>query len=186
MKKVVLTALTAGLALAVMIGAQTIGAGHGKSRIKADVLSGYQEVSATNAGLSSKGTGEFKAEIDDDNDVITWELTYTGLAAQATQAHIHFGNRYLSGGVSVFFCGAPPNTPCPLAPAGVTEPVTITGTWTPASVVGPVTQGIAAGEWDEFVAAIRAGMTYANIHNSVFPAGEIRAQVNNKGQEQPA
>jgi hypothetical protein len=31
------------------------------------------------AGLSSDGTGEFDAEIDDDNQVVTWHLTYTGL-----------------------------------------------------------------------------------------------------------
>ena len=46
MRKVVLTALTAGLALAVLFGAQALNAGHGKSRFKADELNGYQEVRA--------------------------------------------------------------------------------------------------------------------------------------------
>jgi hypothetical protein len=186
MRKVVGTALTAGLALVLLVGAQALTAGHGKSRIKSDTLSGYQEVGgAASAGLSMPGTGEFKAEIDDDNDVITWELTYAGLSGQANVAHVHFGNRYLAGGVSVFFCGGGGQAACPVAPAGVTEPVTITGTWTPASVLGPAGQGIAPGEFGEFVEALRAGMTYVNIHTTMFGGGEIRAQINNKDQKQP-
>ena len=102
-------------------------------------------------------------------------------------AHIHFGNRYLSGGVSVFFCGGgPAGHVRPACPPGTTDVADISGTWTPADVAGPAAQGIAAGEWDEFVAALRAGMTYANVHNATFPSGEIRAQINNKDQEQPA
>src|SRR3954451_868017 len=171
MRKVVLTALTAALALGVLVGAQSLSAGHGKSRIKSDTLTGYQEVAGT-AGLSSRGTGSFDAEIDEDNRVITWELTYTGLTpftdnTGATVAHVHFGNRYLSGGVSVFFCGGGTKpTPCP---PGTSDVADIKGTWTPADVLGPAGQGIAAGEWDEFVAALRAGMAYANVHDKTFP-----------------
>ena len=62
----------------------------------------------------------------------------------------------------------------------------LTGTCVPTDVGGPAGQGIAAGEWDEFVAALRAGMMYANVHNATFPSGEIRAQINNKDQKQPA
>jgi CHRD domain len=38
-------------------------------------------------------------------------------------------------------------------------------------------QGIAAGEFDEFVRAVRAGATYVNIHSVNRPTGEIRAQL---------
>jgi hypothetical protein len=194
MRKVVLTTLAGVLGLAVLlVGAQALTAGHGKSRIKADTLNSYQEVGgAASAGLSMPGTGEFKATIDDDDQTIEWELTYAGLSGAPTQAHIHFGNRYLAGGVSVFFCGTAVATPpatqwpaCPAAPAGVTQPVTLTGTWRPNDVIGPSGQGIAAGEWDEFVAALRAGMAYANIHTAMFAGGEIRAQINNKDGKQP-
>lgn len=185
MRKVFLTAVMAALALGVLFGAQSLSAGHGKSRIKSDTLSGYQEVAGT-AGLSSNGTGNFDAEIDDDNQVITWHLTYTGLTTPASVAHIHFGNRYLSGGVSVFFCGGgPAGHVRPACPAGTTDVADISGTWTPADIAGPTAQGIPAGNWDKFVAAVRAGMTYANVHDATFPSGEIRAQVNNKDQNQP-
>jgi CHRD domain len=44
-----------------------------------------------------------------------------------------------------------------------------------------VGQGIAAGEFDELVDAIRAGFTYANVHTTAFPPGEIRAQIKAHG-----
>ena len=44
-------------------------------------------------------------------------------------------------------------------------------------MIGPANQGIAAGEFDELVRAIRAGVTYANVHSEKFPGGEIRGQI---------
>ncbi len=38
-------------------------------------------------------------------------------------------------------------------------------------------QGFAAGDLNSVVKAIEAGFTYANMHTSVFPAGEIRGQL---------
>ena len=40
------------------------------------------------------------------------------------------------------------------------------------------TQGIDTGEYQELVRAIDAGKTYANIHSTKWPGGEIRAQLN--------
>ena len=42
---------------------------------------------------------------------------------------------------------------------------------------GAAAQGIAAGEFDEFVRAIRAGATYVNVHTTGRQGGEIRAQL---------
>jgi hypothetical protein len=69
------------------------------------------------------------------------------------------------------------STPTCPAPGG-----TVTGTITPVEVVGPAGQGIAAGEFEELVAAIRAGRAYANVHSSKFPGGEIRGQINDRNQ----
>ena len=49
-------------------------------------------------------------------------------------------------------------------------------------VIGPAAQGIAPGEFEEIVAAIRAGRAYANVHTTKFPGGEIRAQINDDDQ----
>jgi hypothetical protein len=44
-------------------------------------------------------------------------------------------------------------------------------------VIGPAGQGIAAGEFAELLAAMRAGVTYVNVHSTLYPGGEIRAQI---------
>jgi hypothetical protein len=44
-------------------------------------------------------------------------------------------------------------------------------------VVGPTGQGIGPQEFDELLRAIRAGVTYANVHSTTFGGGEIRAQL---------
>src|SRR5687768_4162247 len=59
-------------------------------------LIGYQEVPA----LSSAGSGEFDAMIGADDSTVTWELSYRGLVA-VQQAHIHFGQLSVNGGISV-------------------------------------------------------------------------------------
>jgi hypothetical protein len=53
----------------------------------------------------------------------------------------------------------------------------VAGTIGPSQVLSPAGQGIDAGQFDELVDAIRAGATYANVHSSLFPPGEIRGQV---------
>ncbi|HZB30841.1 MAG TPA: CHRD domain-containing protein [Streptosporangiaceae bacterium] len=54
--------------------------------------------------------------------------------------------------------------------------VTVSGTIAPGDVLGPSAQGIAAGEFAELVKAIRAGFAYVNVHSTLYPVGELRAQ----------
>jgi hypothetical protein len=53
----------------------------------------------------------------------------------------------------------------------------VSGTLTAASVVGPVPQNVAAGDFDAVIDALNSNTAYANIHTTKFPAGEIRGQV---------
>jgi hypothetical protein len=135
-------------------------------------LSGYQEDPLT---LSTSGSGAFQAQLQAKDQKITYELSYSDLEGDVTQAHIHLGVPAQSGGIIAFLCtnvGGPPGAqPCPPAPA------TISGTITPADVIGPAAQGIAAGEFGELAAAIRGGVTYVNVHSTKYPGGEIRAQL---------
>ena len=138
-------------------------------------LTGYEEVPA----LSTPGVGEFKASISRSSDEIRYRLTFSDLESAATQAHIHFENETNNGPIVVFLCTNLGNGPagtqaCPAAGG------TIRGTITPADVgAGAAAQGLAAGEFDEFVGAIRAGSTYVNVHSAVRQGGEIRAQLEN-------
>jgi hypothetical protein len=138
-------------------------------------LIGYLEVPAVSTGAS----GSFEATIED--EALSYRLSYSGLEGSVTQAHIHFGQRSVNGGVSIWLCGttaSPGPAGTPTCPASGT----VTRTVGPADVVGPAGQGIAAGEFDEIVAAIGAGRAYANVHSSMFPGGEIRAQLNDENQ----
>jgi len=147
----------------------------GKSNFKADALTGYQE--AAPVPISTVGTGSFEASLNGAGDEISYTLTYSDLeGGVVTQAHIHFGQRGVSGGVIAFLCGGSTKPACP------TSPATVTGTITAADVIGPSGQGIEAGSFDEAVRAIRAGMVYANVHTTRWPSGEVRGQINDDNQ----
>lgn len=132
-------------------------------------MSGYQEVPPVSTGAS----GTFRATIADDESAIDFELTYEGIeGGNVTAAHIHIGQPGVNGGVSAFFCGGGGRPACP-TPSG-----TVTGTIRPENVIGPGgAQQVPPGALDELIAAIRAGVTYANIHSQVSPGGEIRGQI---------
>jgi hypothetical protein len=131
-------------------------------------LDGYHE----NPTLSTTGRGRFVARINDDARTIEYRLVYSGLeGGPAAAAHIHLGMPWVNGGVSAFLCGGGDKPPCPA------EGTAVEGVIDEADVIGPVGQGIAPGEFDELVRAIRAGATYANVHNEGRPGGEIRGQI---------
>ena len=132
-------------------------------------LDGYEEVPP----ISTTGRGTFDAQVvsTTKGQVIRYTLTYSGLEADATAAHIHFGQRKVVGGVIAFLCGGGDKPACP-ARAG-----TVRGNIDASDIIGPQGQGIAPGEFDEAVAAMEAGVTYVNVHSTQFPTGEIRGQV---------
>lgn len=171
-RRLQLAGAVALLAVLGVVGAAV--AGGGGQRIS-ERLTGYEEVPT----LSTPANGEFKASISRFSDQIRWRLSYRGFESDVTQAHIHFGARATNGGVSVWLCGNPSATVIP--PAGTaTCPLragTVTGTTERDDVVGPAGQGISAGEFEEFVDAVRAEATYANVHTVNRGGGEIRAQL---------
>lgn len=139
-------------------------------------LKGYEETPST---LSTTGKGRFSAKINDHSQTISYELSYSGLEGEVRQAHIHFGQRGLSGGISVWLCQTT-NNPAPLTVTVVPicpQSGTVSGTLHAGDVIGPGGQGIAPGEFAELVAAMRAGAAYANVHTSKYPSGEIRGQL---------
>jgi hypothetical protein len=172
MKKLALVGVMA-LAAVVVVAVGSY-ASSGARTVQAD-LNGYQE----DPSVSTTGGGEFTAEIDDERQLIVYELTYSDLEGGNTLfAHIHFGSHDHNGGVSAFLCGGGDKPPCPPV-AG-----TITGEIDPADVIGPASQGIEPGSFEELVRAIRVGHTYANVHTQRWPGGEIRGQIANQDQRE--
>src|SRR5512132_3899372 len=163
-------------ALAVAAYALAGGAGTGFNHLSA-TLQGYQETPS----ISTTGTADFTADVAKDGQSVSWQMTYSNLQGNVAQSHIHFGQRGVAGGISVFLCTNLGNGPAGTQPCPGPHDGSISGTFGPNDGIGPTAQGIAAGEWDELVKAIDAGMAYANIHSTLWPAGEIRAQLNETG-----
>ena len=165
--------LLAGLAVTSLLYVPVAGADDERHRVKATLI-GFQETPLT---LSTPGSGRFTAKIDDDAQTIDYKLSYEGLEAPAIAAHIHLGARGTTGGVSAFLCSGGNKPACP--PGGGT----VTGTITPADIIGPAAQGIAPGEFAEVVRAIRNGAVYANVHSTLRPGGEIRGQLRSSDED---
>src|SRR6266478_6967144 len=164
-------ALIFALPVALAVATIAVAGDGGKSQFKADTLTGYQEVAGPGT-ISTVGSGTFEASLNGAGDEISYTLTYNDLEGGAVLvAHIHFGARGFSGGVIAFLCGGGGKPACPASPA------TVTGTITAADIVGPAGQGIEPGAFAELVRAMRAGVTYTNVHSTKFPAGEIRGQI---------
>ena len=146
---------------------------HGGHHIHARLI-GFREVPA----VSTVASGEFKATIAPDDQSIEYELTYRGLEGTVQQAHIHVAQRSVNGSIVIWLCGTaalpgPAGTPtCP-------QSGTVSRTVTAADVVAGATasQQLAAGELDEVIRALRAGVAYANVHTNLSPGGEIRGQI---------
>ena len=136
-------------------------------------LRAFDEVPA----VSSNGVGHFDIDIAADGSEASWELDYSFLRGSVLQAHIHFAQKGVNGGIMVFLCSNLGNGPagtqaCP------PDPAEISGSFTAADMVGgAAAQGIAPGELHELLRAIRAGIAYVNVHTDLFPGGEIRGQL---------
>jgi hypothetical protein len=44
-------------------------------------------------------------------------------------------------------------------------------------------QGIAAGQFDEFLRALRTGTAYVNVHTNLYQGGEIRGNIDGGHQD---
>jgi hypothetical protein len=166
---------------------------HDKNHRLRTRLSGYNEVhfvpgppAALRGAISTEARGKFTAKIDENEQVIEYELRYEGLeGGSVSQAHIHFGQKHTVGGIVVWLCQTA-GTPAPPAVADVNitplcpGPVEgkVTGKITPAQILPQALQGFNGGNFDELVRALRAGAAYVNVHSLPdFGPGEIRGQL---------
>jgi hypothetical protein len=151
---------------------------HGDNRSLGARLGGFEEVPV----VSTAGSGEFRAKINLAAGQISYEFNYAGMQGTVAQAHIHLGQRGVNGGILVWLCQSATN-PAPAAVAAITPMCTSpsfssSGVITALNLVGPGgVQQLGAGEFDELVGALRAGVTYVNVHTNLSPGGEIRGQI---------
>jgi hypothetical protein len=141
--------------------------GNGGNQFSAKLV-GFQETPSE----STPGHGTFRATVN--GSTIHYRLHYEGFEAvegDTLFSHIHFGQRGVAGGVAAFLCGGGDKPAC--------TPIsgTFEGDIDAADIVGPNGQGIAPGQMDEVLTAMRKGYTYANVHTTLNPAGLIRGQI---------
>jgi len=70
------------------------------TRFRAELV-GAQEVPA----IFTAGSAIYEMRVLENDTGIEFTLTYENLTAPPVVAHVHFGQRGVSGGVSFFFCG---------------------------------------------------------------------------------
>ena len=130
-------------------------------------LLGSNEVPPT--GSPGTGFGTFILN----GNLLSINESFSGLTAPASAAHIH-----CCGPVGVNEIVAVPFTPFPNATSGTfmtTVDLSLAGTYTAAFITQEGgTVGLAEAG---LIAALNSGNAYANIHDSNFPAGEIRGQI---------
>lgn len=170
------------LPLALAVGfATALGAGAANAESVQAKLTGFNEVPS----VSTTGNAHFKARIDDRSSSISWKLEYADLQADATQAHIHFASRHVNGGIVVWLCGSATNPGPAGTPVCPVRGGTVSGTITAANVIASsmAPQQFPANGFAQLVDAIRAGATYANVHTTLSPGGEIRGQLGRKDKD---
>jgi hypothetical protein len=121
----------------------------------ASIINYNVTLDGSQSGSGSPGTGSALLTLDDIADTLYISLTYAGLLAPTTNAHIHC-------------CGAPGvNGPViiPFIPGGFVTGVT-SGSFLNTFLLTPVQ-----------VADIESDLSYINIHTSTYPGGEIRGQI---------
>jgi CHRD domain len=178
---------TGVIAAFAVLGALTLGVlasigTAGRSDNGSQRMIGYFEVPS----VSTVAQGRFELRIGDSE--LQYTLSYSGLEGTVTQAHIHFAQTSVNGGITAWLCETAGtqgpgtfDTVCPPPGTAVTGTITADDVLNTNAPGTGAAQGIAAGEFAEFVAAIRAGVTYANVHSSKFPGGEIRTQIKARG-----
>lgn len=145
------------------------------NRLSATLI-GYREVPSVN----TPAHGRFRARISDDGQSIDYTLTFTGIATTVQQSHIHFAQKSVNGSIVVWLCQGALRAPAAVAALTPECPQegTVSGTITSANVLASAAaQQLGVNRLDEVIAAIRAGVAYANVHSAVSPGGEIRGQI---------
>lgn len=129
------------------------------------------------------GSGTFTGTLDTSTHVFTWNVTFTGLTANASLGHIHGPFTPGSTGSAGVILNFDPS----VSTGGTFTNVTFTGlkTATSGSATGSVTLTNALSltstiKGDSLEKLLLAGAVYANIHTATNPGGEIRGQISKK------
>ena len=182
LQRVAVLCLTAGLVAAAACGGSSSTAPAQKPTPKpvnfTATLTPAGEI-GSNLNGNPQGSGTFTATLDTTINLFTYTVVFSGLTSNVSLGHIHGpftpGGTANGAGVVLNFDpaanGAAPN-------AVFTGLKTATsGTATGSLTLNAATQVTATVNGDSLKKLLLAGLTYANIHTSTNPGGEIRGQI---------
>ncbi len=152
--------------MAVLVGVMAVSASadtHFPESVFDAQLSGDNEVPA----IASGGSGYAALTLSEDGASIDYRL-YVHDLDDVMAAHVHVGPEGENGPVAAFLFG-------PADPAVASDGLLADGTITEADLIA--TGGVFDGTMAQFVALIRSGETYVNVHTTANPSGEIRGQL---------
>ena len=168
------------LLTALVVALPTIAFGNDRDQFRAnadgfhEILQNAGGVQGTEAGaINTNGHATLQTTLTADSIVFRFE--FSGLTTHLVQAHYHFAQPHVVGGIMVFLCGpagSPAKQTCPDDTHGV-----VSGTLHADDVIGPVLQNIQLKDLASVERAIRNGAAYLNLHTTMFPGGEIRGQL---------
>jgi hypothetical protein len=152
--------------LALIVGASSARA----AIVDTTTLNGSNEIPPN----ASTATGRALVVLGSDNNTLNVSVTFSGLIGGAAAAsHIHccvsLGNAAI---VAVPFPGFPNATSGTYVQS---LDLSLAGTYDPNFIAN--NGGTAASAKAAFIAALRTGKSYINIHNATFPGGEIQGQL---------
>lgn len=143
----------------------------------------------------SKGQGQAIFRVSPDGNSVDFRLIASNLD-NVVQSHIHCGRPGTNGPIRMWLYPQVGTGPFPLAPAGGgrQDGVLATGTFDPRGVVCPAAN-IGTTADMALLDAMRAGLTYVNVHTNDgvdggnsgpgdFPGGEIRGQLDHPGSSE--
>src|SRR5215469_15361303 len=100
-------------------------------------LTGFSEIGslATPTGATlTTGSGNLTLVVQ--GNIAQYSLTLSGLTSNITQAHIHFGQKHVAGGIFVFLCTNLNNGPAGTQTCSTSATSgTVTGTITAANII---------------------------------------------------
>jgi len=106
-------------------------------------------------------------------DILNVSITYTGLSAPGTAAHIHCCGVGISAPIAVPFTTF--TTGVTSGTFSASYDLTSTASYSTAFLMA--NGNTAASAEAALIAGLNGGLTYANVHSTAFPGGEIRGQL---------
>lgn len=124
---------------------------------------------------ASPATGFAKVIIDTDANTLAIDVSFSGLLALPTAAHIHGPTPNPGTGTAAVMTQTPTFEGFPTGASGTYSHLfdtSLASTWRAAFIND--NGGTPEGAEAAFAAALADGKAYFNIHTSLYPAGEIR------------